>query len=392
MEESLLVVGGPLSGPTSGLLSSDKGDLSSTGLTLSLLKTVINIGILGISFSIHESGWFFLIFIFLISIITYYNAKNIAYFVELFSDRKVTLMNYFDIGEYLCGKKMKNFIKIIWGIEIFFIGLVFFSLSVNFLKHLINLHTIYIHIIVSSVVFLITLSKSYSKTLWLTIIGNLSILSLFSCLLYQLITLPVNSTIHHKFIVWKNLPKSMGIVLCSFGGHIIFPELFDSIKRPVAGRYGIAPVTISWIIITIFSIAFGIIGYYLYGDNIQENLILNLAVSETAKKVLISFLLLSIILTFPFILNPLFIKINDKYYYIIRIITIIMFSIICYFWTSFIDILTIVGGFLENITTIILPPVFMLKTDLSIYEKIWNICIIIFGITIFFTSFTDFIS
>ena len=57
---------------------------------------------------------------------------------------------------------------------------------------------------------------------------------------------------------------------------------------------------------------------------------------------------------------------------------------ICHFWKSFIQMMSLTGVVLENMTSLILPPLFLLKLEpnMNLLHKTLNIVIIIFGLFI----------
>ena len=57
---------------------------------------------------------------------------------------------------------------------------------------------------------------------------------------------------------------------------------------------------------------------------------------------------------------------------------------ICHFWQSFIQMMSLTGVVLENMTSLILPPLFLLKLEpnMNLLHRILNIGIIVFGLFI----------
>ena len=56
--------------------------------------------------------------------------------------------------------------------------------------------------------------------------------------------------------------------------------------------------------------------------------------------------------------------------------------LICHFWKSFIQMMGLTGVILENATSLIFPPLLILKIDpnMKLIHKIINIFIVIFGV------------
>ena len=381
------------------------------GLSLNIIKSVLGMGILGITYTFKQSGYFYFIIMLLLSGLTGYNAVNISKFIielkkmEKYKDNHLT---YFNISEEVYGKKIKVFTQIIWSLEIVSCCILVVNLSLTFLNQLFNL-TDNIYLLCSIILFFysITFIRNYNQIKFLSIIGLTAIFLLFCFIAYNLIHdlifigLPKNE---YKPLNYKNIPESITITLFSFGGHIVFPEIFSSIKNPQKLQKNII---YTWTTFTIFVICFIFVSFFLFGDSIHENIINNLDQSYWFKKIILILLLFNIICTFPLLFTPLNLRIvlNIKslemnkylkiflYRYFIRFCLIAVICIIAHFWKSYLNIMSIVGGLLENTTSIILPSIFSLKfLKLNLFEKIINILIIKFGLILMgFTIFNYFI-
>jgi len=380
------------------------------GLSLNIIKSVLGMGILGITFTFKQSGYFYFFIMLLLSVLTGYNAVNIGKFITEFKKLekyKDNHMTYFNISEEIFGTKMKRFTQVVWSIEIISCCILIINLSFTFLNQLFNL-TDSIYLLSAMILFFycITFIKNYDKIKFLSILGLFAVFLLFCFILFNLINdlchnnLPVNE---HRRFNYKDLPKSIAITLFSFGGHVVFPEIFSSIKNPKKLQKNII---YTWTAFTIFVNCFVFTSFILFGDSIADNIIDNLNQSYWFKKIIITLLLFNIIFTFPLMFTPLNLriilnvknlKINESfkkflYKYFIRFCLIVIICIIGSYWKSYLNIMSVVGGLLENTTSIILPSIFSLKfLKLNLFEKIINILIIEFGLILMcFTIFNCF--
>lgn len=380
------------------------------GLSLNIIKCVLGMGILGITYTFKQSGYFYCIIMFFISCLTGYNAVNIGKFVtefkklEKYKDKNLT---YFNIADEIFGTKMKILTQVIWSIEIISCCILIINLSITFLNQLFDLtDNFYLLFCIILFFYCITFIKNYEKIKFMSILGLCAIFSLFCFILFDLVNdlynhdLPKNE---YKSFNYKDIPESISLTLFSFGGHIVFPEIFSSIKNTKKLQKNII---YTWTNLTIFINCFVFTGFILYGDSIHDNIINNLNQSYWFKKIITTLLLLNIISTFPLMFTPLNLriilnvqnlKINESfkkflYKYFIRLCLIIIICIIGSYWKSYLNIMSTIGGLLENTTSIILPSVFSLKfLKLNLFEKIINILIIEFGLIlmsfIIFNSF-----
>ena len=389
------------------IIEEDKYDY---GLSLNIIKSICGMGILGIPYTVKQSGYSFMIIMLILVIITGYNANNIGKLVidlKKLEKYKNVPLTYFNISEEVYGYKLKTFVQIIWSIEIICCCILIINLSFTFIHQIFDLKD-NIYLLCSFIIlfYCMTFIKNYKKIQFLSLFGLTAIFLLLCFLIYNLIQFYYQNSFigsfsnNHTFIHYKNIPKSIAITLFCFGGHVIFPEIFSSTKNLKKLQKNII---YTWSLYTSFVVTFILISFLLFGDSISDDIINNLDESYWFKKIIISLLLINIIFTFPLMFTPLNLRIilNIKslninkslkifLYYFIRFCLILIICIIGFYWKSYINIMNIVGGFLENITSIILPSVLTLKYfKLNLFEKIFNILIIEFGIILLCFTFYE---
>ena len=391
----------------------DENDNQNTfdyGLSLNLIKSVMGMGILGITYTFRQSGYFYVFIMFIISIITGYNAVNVGKFVSEFTQLekyKNKHLTYFNISDEIFGSKMKMFTQAIWSLEIISCCILIINLSLSFLNQLFGLKdNFYLLCPVIIFFYLVTFIKKYDNLKFLSIIGLTSIFTLFCFLFYTLICDLVHDGLPNVERIpfnYKNIPESISVTLFSFGGHVIFPEIFSSTKNKLGLKKNII---ITWTLFTIFVNCFISVGFFIFGDSISENIIDNLGQSYWFKKIITFLLLLNVIFTFPLMFTPLNLRIilnidslniNSTLKmilskYLVRLCLIIVICMIGSYWNSFLSIMSLVGGLFENTTSIILPSMFALKhLKLNLFEKTINVLILELGIILlFFTLYLNF--
>jgi vesicular inhibitory amino acid transporter len=379
------------------------------GLSLNIIKSVMGMGILGITYTFKQSGYFYVFIMLLISLLTGYNAVNVGKFVSEFvqlEKYKNLHITYFNLSDEIFGKKMKIFTQVIWSFEIISCCILIINLSFSFLNQLAGLKdNLYLLCGMIGFFYSVTFINNYNNLKFLSIIGLTSIVALFCFLLYTLIFDLVNDSLPNVERIpfdYRNIPQSISITLFSFGGHVVFPEIFSSSKNKLNLKKNII---ITWTIFSIFVNCFVFVGFFLFGDSISENIIDNLDQSYWFKKIITLLLLLNVIFTFPLMFTPLNLRImlninslniNNTIKiilskYIVRLCLIIIICLIGSYWKSYISIMSLVGGLFENTTSVILPAMFALKhLELNVFEKTINILILESGfILLFFTVFSN---
>ncbi len=363
------------------LLNHDKSHLhvNNCKVIFNIIKAVFGIGLLSISYTIKLSGWSFLVPLCVISLITCYNAYNIGYLVKEFTNHYNNLVNYPNICQKIYGKKFKIFVEILWNLEIYMISLIFLNLVSSLLMNIVCISRVESLLICTGIFILISFIKDYSKISIVSMGGFLSMLVLVVCMYVKYFE---NSNkkkiIEYGTFSIKTISQSIGISLFSFGGHVILPEILDTLKK----KEDLKKVILSsWLIITLLTISFSVIGFLYYGNNIQPNIIDNLSY-DIFKQILVVSLFISIIFTYPLICIPFMMKAEERVNCLLaRILYNGSLFFISYYWVSFLSIMSITGCIFENITSLILPPILMLKyKQFHWIEKILNIFILCFGI------------
>jgi vesicular inhibitory amino acid transporter len=354
-------------------------NLSPKNMGYNLIKSVIGIGLLSISYTLKQCGWSFLIILCLTSLITLYNAINIGNLVKKYSKEVNYIIKYSTLGYFTYGKYLSRLISICCNIEIYMVSLVGVNLAINFILQLSFIsdnHKLYIEIFIISCYLSVSFFRNYEHIAILSCCGIATNILLIICLIIKLCTTK-NIVIDNKIIEIINIPSCIGISLFSFGGHVVFPEIFDTIK--IKNKLS-KTILLSWIPITLFTLTFAILGFILFGDNTLDNIMSDME-KGPIKNILI---ILNLVFSFPILVNPLLSKIKHINCILTRFLYMISLFLICHYWKSFIQMMSLTGVILENMTSLILPPILILKADntLNIYHKILNILIIIFGLSI----------
>lgn len=357
-------------------------NLSPKNIGYNLIKSVIGIGLLSISYTLKQCGWSFLIILCFTSVITLYNAINIGNLVQKYSKEVNYIINYSTLGYFTYGKYFSIFISMCCTIEIYMVSLVVVNLATNFILQLSFIsdnYKIYIEIFIILCYLSVSFFRKYENIAILSCCGIATNILLIICLIIKL-CITKNIIIDNKIIEITNIPGCIGISLFSFGGHVVFPEIFDTIKNKNKLS---KTILLSWIPITLFTLSFAILGFILFGNNTLDNIMSDME-NGYIKNTLIILLFFNLVFSFPLLVNPILIKIKYINCILTRFLYMISLFLICHYWKSFIQMMSLTGVILENITSLILPPILILKADntLNIYHKILNILIIIFGLSI----------
>jgi vesicular inhibitory amino acid transporter len=354
--------------------------LSSYKMSFNMIKSTIGIGLLSIPFTLKNSGWLFLVIMAGIASITYYNAITLGTLVRKYTREVDYIIDYPTLGRFVYGNKCEKLLKIIWSTEIYMVSLIMISLAVTFLhqiRFLEHIDKIYIELIVISSFTSFSFIRDYSKLSFISL-GGLCSIGLLVILVFVKFFTTSDLKTDTKIIDFSNIPSCIGISLFSFGGHVIFPEIFDTLKEKENLN---KVITRCWGIITVFTMGFAVLGFTIFGEHTFDSIVTDLE-KGFLKDCLLASLFVNLALSFPLTVNPLLLKIECVNCILLRVIYMGSLFLICHYWESFIQMMGLTGIILENATSLIFPPLLILKVDpnMKLIHKIINISIVVFGI------------
>lgn len=132
----------------------------------------------------------------------------------------------------------------------------------------------------------------------------------------------------------------------------------------------------------------GVLGYYMYGDDIKSQVTLNLPVNKISTKLAIYTTLINPITKYAAITNPIAIAIEDSispnYFFItqkiailIRTLLLITTLILALFIPFFAYVMAFTGSFLSVTTSILIPCLCYLKINKSARQFGWELILIV---------------
>jgi len=365
-------------------IDSSKKDasLSDFKMAFNMIKSVVGIGLLSISFTLKDAGWLFLLIMLFIALITLYNALTLGKLVQKYTNEVDYIIDYPTLGKFVYGNICKNIINTFWATEIFMISLVVVNLGIRFLSEISFLKSV-THVWIEFIVVILYLSISFIRnydSVSLISLGGIFSIVFLVIIIFIKFCMTEHLELDTKIIDFSKIPNCIGISLFSFGGHVIFPEIYDTLKKK-DNIYKI--IYICWGIITLFTLGFAILGFTIFGSHTLASIASDIE-SGSIKDCLLISLFLNLFFSFPLNVNPLLLKLKCVNWIILRICYMAILFCICHFWKSFIQMMSLTGVVLENMTSLILPPLFLLKLEpnMNLLHKTLNIVIIIFGLFI----------
>ncbi|KAL4569201.1 hypothetical protein LXL04_024835 [Taraxacum kok-saghyz] len=269
----------------------------STRRQANFLKTCINginalsgIGILSIPYALSSGGWLSLVILLMISLAAYFTGL----LIRRCMDSNPLATSYPDIAGIAFGRKGRIIALVFTCLELYLVATGLLILEGD------NLHKLSPHfgfkfgslemdgrhsfVIVAGIIIL--------PSMWLSDLSVLSYLSLggvLSSLIVLICVFCVGASgvgFHSKgkLVNFDGLPTAVSLYTFCYGAHAMFPSIYLSMKKK--SQFQLV-LLLSFTICTTTYMTMAILGYLIYGDDVESLVTLNLPTEKTSAKVAI---------------------------------------------------------------------------------------------------------
>ncbi|KAI9104340.1 hypothetical protein K1719_022912 [Acacia pycnantha] len=281
----------------------------------SLIKTFLNclnalsgVGIVSIPYALAAGGWLSLILLFVIASTTFYSGVLIKKCME----KNLGIKTYPDIGYRAFGGKGRLAVSITMYSELYLVATGFLILEGD------NLHNLFPNTVIELAglslggkkLFVILIGLIIMPSVW---IDNLNFLSYISASGVLASVIIIGSTFatavdgvgfNHRgtLINWKGIPTAVSLYAFCYGTHPLFPSLYNSTRK----KAQFSNVLLICFVLSTFGYAsMAIVGYLMYGSNVQSQITLDLPVNRVTSKVAIFTVLVNPIAKYALMVKPI---------------------------------------------------------------------------------------
>eukprot|EP01138_Halocafeteria_seosinensis_P002689 gb/GECG01002750.1/.p1 GENE.gb/GECG01002750.1/~~gb/GECG01002750.1/.p1 ORF type:complete len:505 (+),score=31.13 gb/GECG01002750.1/:1-1515(+) len=268
--------------------SAEKG-ASFSQSTFNAINVLVGIGMLSYPVALKSSGWIGVGIMLLFALITRYTALILGRSMDVFPECR----SFSDLGKKAFGEVGRVLITVVFFLELMLAAcasyLIVFATN---LESMFESKPMWFFALIGALTVLpTTWIKDMSRMSYLSILGILSSISLIFIIIYTGVAHPNGESFVHggttKIVVPKSIPFSIGVFMIGFGGHAVFPVIYDSMKNKK--EY---PKVLNWTY-TVTMLCYGAVavgGYLLYGEDTDSEITLNLPagpVTDTCKIVIV---------------------------------------------------------------------------------------------------------
>ncbi|XP_047057217.1 amino acid transporter AVT1I-like [Lolium rigidum] len=278
---------------------------------LNLSNVISGIGMLSVSYALSQGGWLSLALFVLVGAICYYTGKLIDRCMR--ADDSVR--SYPDIGQLAFGPHGRRAIGVIMYIELYLVAVSFLILEGDNLDKLFTGATFDVAgcrvqgkqlfvLVAAAVILPTTWLKDLSVLAYVSAVGLVASAALTASLAWAAIAAEhgFHATKASTVLNMRGLPTSLSLYFVCFSGHGVFPTVYSSMKKK---KDFPKVLLISSVLCSLNYALTAILGYLLYGDDVQAQVTLNLPTGKMYTKVAILTTLINPLAKYALVIQPI---------------------------------------------------------------------------------------
>jgi amino acid permease len=249
-----------------------QGEGSTFGAYFNIVCVVAGTGILGLSFALKQSGWVGLILFFLVAIMAAYTGRLLIECLYVRPNER--LEEFYSIGEEAFGNFGKYFVKTFHYIITLSSGCIYILLAGKNLDVLTKGYGLPLTerhwiIIAGAVSFPpVALLKTMKEVAWASALGTIcTVVMVLVIIVGSFIDLSSVKDVQHQIFNGPELPLALTTIAFSYGGNVVYPHVEASMARPKQWNKALFSAMLT---ITTMYLLVAIIGYYVYGTNVES--------------------------------------------------------------------------------------------------------------------------
>jgi vesicular inhibitory amino acid transporter len=252
------------------------------------MNVLAGVGLLSMPYAVSQGGWLGLSFLLIFSVMCCYT----AILLRRCLDSNPHIGSYPDVGEAAFGKWGRWTVSILLYSELYFVAVEFLILEGDNLAQLFPNFSLPLGLTSLTVhqCFVVLSALCMLPTVWLRDLSLLSYVSaggvfasLFIGLAVGWVGLLDGVGFHSQgrtLIHLSGLPVAIGLYAFCYCGHAVFPSIYSSMKDRTQFSH---VLVICFVLCTVLYGGFGVMGYLMFGDELQSQITLNLPREVTAS-------------------------------------------------------------------------------------------------------------
>lgn len=282
---------------------------------LNLTNAVSGIGVLSMPYAVSQGGWLSLLLFVLVGAVCYYTGT----LIERCMRADGSIASYPDIGQFAFGAAGRRAVAFFMYVELYLVAISFLVLEGDNLDKLFPGATMEIlgYQLHGKQLFIVLAAAVILPTTWLKNLGMLAYVSAAGliasvALTASLIWAGVAETGFHRNSNTLNLagiPTSLGLYFVCFTGHAVFPMIYSSMKN---SKHFSKVLLISSVLCSLNYGLTAVLGYLIYGDDVQSQVTLNLPSGKLYTKIAIVMTLVNPMAKYALLVAPITAAVEER--------------------------------------------------------------------------------
>ncbi|KAL1564312.1 Amino acid transporter avt1j [Salvia divinorum] len=362
----------------------------------SFFKTCFNgvnalsgVGILSVPYALSSGGWLSLILFFLIAGCTYYTSLLIKRCMDL----DTNIQTYPDIGERAFGSNGRRIVSVTMNVELYLVATGFVILEGDNLQNLFP--AVGGDFITGKQAFVLIIGLIVLPTVWL---DNMAILSYISAtgvvasflLIASILWSAVFDGIgfHEQGTLFQSsgIPTAISLYAFCYCAHPVFPTMYTSMRNQ---KQFSKVLLVCFLVCTMSYAVMAVLGYLMFGSEVQSQVTLNLPTNRVSSKVAIYTTLVNPLAKYALMVSPIVKALERRFLVgrsrrwgiLIRTALVASTVFVALVVPFFGYLMSLVGAFLSVTASVILPCLCYMKIS-GIYVRIGSELMVLCGIVV----------
>ncbi|EOA20603.1 hypothetical protein CARUB_v10000919mg, partial [Capsella rubella] len=360
------------------------------------INALSGVGILSVPYALASGGWLSLIILFTVAITTFY----CAILIKRCMDMDPLLRSYPDIGYKAFGNTGRVVVSIFMNLELYLVATSFLILEGD------NLNKLFSNVgfnfmgfeLQGKQMFIVLVALIILPSVWLDNMRILSYISASGVFASGLILASIFWVGAFEGVGFKNsdsdvfrlngVTTSVSLYAFCYCAHPVFPTLYTSMKNK---RQFSNVMVICFTICTFIYASVAVLGYLMYGSNVESQITLNLPTDKLSSKVAIWTTLVNPIAKFALMVTPIIDAMRSRFSrflpnkrasgFVLSTVLVASNVIVALLLPFFGDLMSLVGAFLSASASVILPCLCYLKIS-GKYRRLGFETLVLIGITL----------
>ncbi|CAN7121389.1 amino acid transporter AVT1J [Brassica rapa] len=357
------------------------------------INALSGVGILSVPYALASGGWLSLIILFIIAITTFY----CAILIKRCMDMDPLLRTYPDIGHKAFGNTGRVIVSIFMNLELYLVATSFLILEGDNLNKLFsNVGFDFMGIeFGGKQMFIVLVALIILPSVWLDDMRILSYISASGVFASGLILASICWVGAFDGVGFKNndskmfrtngVTTSVSLYMFCYCAHPVFPTLYTSMKN----KHQFSNVmVICFTICTFIYASVAILGYLMYGSNVDSQITLNLPTDKLSSKVAICTTLVNPIAKFALMVMPILDALRSRFMrnkkaggLVLGTMLVASNVVVAMLLPFFGELMSLVGAFLSATASVILPCLCYLKIS-GKYRRLGPETLVLIGIVL----------